>query len=71
VLVHGGVDYTHSKFRGTDRDDELFGAGASIDYLINEYLALHAGYRYLKRNSNVAGEDFDENVFYAGLRFQL
>jgi hypothetical protein len=71
VLVHGGVDYVHSKFRGTDRDDELFGAGASVDYLINEYLALHAGYRYIRRNSSVAGEDFDDNVFYAGLRFQL
>jgi hypothetical protein len=71
VIVHGAVDYMHSKFRGTDRSDELMGAGVSVDYLINEYLAAHAGYRYLRRTSNVAGEDFDDNVFMAGLRFQL
>jgi len=71
VLVHAGADYTHSKFRGTSRVDELMGAGISADYLINEYLAAHAGYRFLHRNSSVPGEDFDDNTFLAGLRFQL
>lgn len=71
IIVHAGADYTHSKFRGTSRDDEMLGAGASVDYLINEYLSAHAGYRYLQRDSNVPGEDFEDNQFVAGLRFQL
>jgi hypothetical protein len=71
VILHGGADFMRSKFRGTDRADELMGATLSVEYLINRYLAAHAGYRFLRRNSNVPGEDFDDNTFLAGLRFQI
>ena len=71
LLVHAGGDFTHSDFRGTPRSDELWDGWMSADYLINEYLSARASYRYTHRNSNAAGEDFDDNTVLLGLHFQL
>ena len=71
VIVHAGGDYTNSRFAGTPRRDELWGAHLSADYLINRYLSANAAYRYTKRNSNAPGEDFADNTFLVGLHFQL
>ncbi len=71
VLVHANGSFTRSRFAGTDRRDDLWMAGLSVDYLINEYMSANAGYRFTTRHSNAAGEDFDDNQFHAGLHFQL
>lgn len=71
VIVHANGSYTHSRFAGTPRKDDLWMAGVSADYLINQYMSANAGYRFTTRNSNAPGEDFDDNQFMLGLHFQL
>lgn len=71
LILQAHVDVTDSRFLGTARDDKLLETGLTAKYLINRYLSADAGYAYQRRSSSAAGQGFTDNLFQAGLHFQL
>jgi len=71
LLLQAHVDFTDSRFLGIGRDDKLLETGLTAKYLINRYLSADAGYAYQRRSSSAAGQGFTDNLFQAGLHFQL
>ncbi len=71
LIVQTHVDYTDSRYVGAARNDRIWQAGLDVRYLLNRYMAANAGYVWQKRQSNVAGQDFTDSTFTAGLHFQL
>jgi hypothetical protein len=71
IVLHVDGAYLRDKFTGAGRLDELalFGFGAT--YLMNEYIHVDMRYILNSRNSNKAGQDFEDNVFRLGLGLQL
>jgi hypothetical protein len=67
VLVRANFDYLMSVFPGSTREDSYMTAGIGFRYLMNNYLSAGAGYTYSNRDSNVVGQDFDDNTFRANL----
>ncbi len=55
-------------FVGSTRLDTIWNAGASVDYLFNENLALTLSYQHIQRTSNESKFDFDDNRFMASLK---
>jgi hypothetical protein len=53
----------------TGRDDDYVDFGLGVDYLFRWWMSVGARYGYIKRDSNFAPNDYDENVF--GLTLQL
>lgn len=71
LILQAHVDLTDSRFLGTGRDDKLLETGFTAKYLINRYLSADAGYAYQRRSSSAAGQGFTDDLFQAGLHFQL
>lgn len=69
IQAHG--DATDSRYVGTPRVDKLFEAGLTAKYLLNRYIAADAGYAWQRRSSTAGGQGFTDNLFQAGLHFQL
>ncbi len=63
--------YADEEYSGSSRNDELYKAGASIDYSLRRWLDLDAGYRFEKRSSSAQGLSYNRNVFFLGLRLSL
>ena len=49
-------------FEESTRDDRYAGAHTSLDYFFNDFVALGASYKMLKRDSDLANLDFDNNI---------
>lgn len=71
VLIESDGSYAVSRFKGTGREDNILGARFSLRYLMNSYASITAAYRYSTRDSNVAGQSFDDHAISAGVRLQL
>ena len=71
VLLNGTVDYTRDDFQGTNRTDNIFGAGAGVSYLLNRNLTLDATYRFTKRDSDDNDAEFDRNIVLVGFTARL
>ena len=54
-----------------DRDDDLLGAGLELDYAIQEWLSLAAGYQYKDRDSNIDAEDYTNDQYFVSLKARL
>ncbi len=67
LMLGGAVGYANDDFEGIARDDDVFAISLDAEYLINPNLALTGEYLYQSRDSNLAGLNFDRNVFWAGL----
>ena len=63
LLIGASGGYAVSDYEGISRTDDTYSAGAYVKYLTNRYLDLSAQYQYAKRESDVAAENFDKNVF--------
>ncbi|MDK2846981.1 MAG: polysaccharide biosynthesis protein VpsM [Desulfuromonadales bacterium] len=67
--------YKRNSYRGgdvfSDRVDEYYSAGLDMKYAFTNWLALSAGYTFLKRNSNFIAYDYDRNNVYMSLIFAL
>jgi hypothetical protein len=80
--IHGRVQYDiyhniigtldlalqRNQFIGSSRVDTQWSAGASVDYLFNENLALTLGYQHIDRVSTDSDFTFNDNRFMATLR---
>lgn len=68
-----GVDvlYTMEDFEGISRKDSVFEAALGLEYFFNRRLSARAGWRHVRRESNIAGSDFSNNIFGLGMQLQL
>lgn len=71
LILQASVAHTDSNFVGIARDDSHFGGRVGATYLIDNNLRATAGYEHRERDSNAPGEDFSEDRFDVGLRFQF
>lgn len=75
VLVGANVSYTTNEYEGaasgSEREDDLTAAGFDVKYLFNKNLSLDAGYGYSDRDSNLSGQDYDDNKFTVGFGISL
>jgi hypothetical protein len=71
LIVQASVAHTDSSFVGIARDDSQFGGRVGATYLIDDSLRATAVYEHRDRDSNAPGEDFSEDRFDVGLRFQF
>lgn len=70
-ILQPHFNYYDTKFNGITRDDRTTALGLETRYLLNENLALYAGYDYQQRTTNAAGRDFTDNLVTFGVRGQL
>jgi len=71
LILQPHFNYYDTKFNGITRDDRTTSFGLEVKYLMNENLALYAGYDYQDRATNAAGRDFTDNLVTFGVRGQL
>jgi hypothetical protein len=74
LVIEGQGYYLHSDFSQTTRTDNYYGFGLSAKYILNEYMAVKAGYNLESRTSNVAilgaKQDFTDNQVSLALLLQ-
>ena len=68
--VVGSADATfqNNQFIGGSRVDQLWTASATVDYLLNENLALTLSYQHAQNTSNQAQFDFSDNRYMVSLK---
>lgn len=75
LLASANVYYKRNSYRGGgdagDRLDEYYSAGLNAKYSFTNWLALTAGYAFIKRNSNSTPYDYDRNNVFVSLLFAL
>lgn len=68
LILSGGAAFRYDDFEGITRTDKFFSGSVGADYLMNRYLTLGAAYRFQKRNSDAAGNDYTRNLISVSLR---
>jgi hypothetical protein len=71
VILRGALEYTDSRFTGTSRRDEDFGAQVGVRYLMNRYLTANFGYSRTTRASTSTDAGFVDNTLFLALRGHL
>lgn len=57
-----GTSFQNEDFNDTDREDDTFGAKASVVYIANSHLQFGAEYEHTTRDSTVNGLGLDNNI---------
>ncbi len=70
LLLHGEVAFENDDYEGITRDDDHFEAGLGARYMLGRHYALRGDWRFDRRDSNVAGQDFSRHVFTLRLELQ-
>ena len=55
------ASYENDKFFGEDRRDNVYSAGASLQYLLNRYSSAALRYKYQNRKSNLSSATYDKH----------
>ena len=71
LIIGGDASFAVNDYAGIGRDDDVVNAGLYARYLIHRNLYLSGSYRIEKRYSNVAGADYEKNVFLVRLETQF
>lgn len=69
-VATGGLGYANNDYKGfaaNQRDDDIVTADAGVKYYLNRFLSAGVKYRYLNRDSNVVGGDYDRNTVMVNL----
>ncbi len=53
--------YENDKFVGQDRQDQVFSATTSLQYLLNRFSSVSLQYKYVNRASNVPTAVYDKH----------
>jgi hypothetical protein len=61
VVFSTVAGYEKDKFFGEDRQDNVYSATASLQYLFNRYTSVALSYKYVNRNSNVLSAIYDKH----------
>ncbi len=71
LFASANVGFTEAEFLGSDRVDDVFEAGVSLEYTYTKNMLFTLGYTYETRNSNDPDFDLDRSIVRAGgtLRF--
>lgn len=73
LLLDATLRYTEDDFitsgGGAGRDDEYYGAGVGMKYMINRNLSVRTGYDYIERESTVASENYNNNLVSVSLSY--
>lgn len=71
LVLNARIGYENDKFEGISRKDDYYEAGLGATWLIDRNFSASGGYSYRTRDSNEAGNNFDENVVFVRLKAQL
>jgi hypothetical protein len=63
IILEGNAAYTQYDFQTSSRNDDNYSLGAGVRYFINRHFYADTTYDYNKRDSNVAGSDYDRHIF--------
>lgn len=61
VVLSAGGAYENDKFVGQDRQDNVYSATASVQYLLNHYSSVGLRYRYVNRDSSLSTAIYDKH----------
>ncbi|MBS1270361.1 MAG: hypothetical protein MAG794_01316 [Gammaproteobacteria bacterium] len=53
------------------RNDEILDYGFGVDYALRPWLSVGGGYTVIERDSSVAGEDYEDEIFTVKLSGQF
>jgi hypothetical protein len=70
VTLNAGVNYRLESFEELERDDDTIEGTAGVTYLVNRFLHTGLDYKFTKRSSDAAGQDFATHLVFLTLRFQ-
>ena len=70
-IIGGEAFYSKADFRGSEREEDSYGLGASLQYWVNRNITLETGYNYSETDSNIDGESFNANDVQVGIVFKL
>jgi hypothetical protein len=70
LLVHAELTLARDDYEGLTREDDYITAGLGARYMFGRHYAMAADWRYLRRDSNVSGSDYDRHIFTVRLELQ-
>ncbi|MGB0712699.1 MAG: outer membrane beta-barrel protein [Gammaproteobacteria bacterium] len=70
LLLEASISYTENEFEGINRTDEIYSANISATYDIDRFWFSGASYEYGERDSDVAGVEYDRNVWMLWLGYR-
>jgi hypothetical protein len=70
-LANAGFTYTNNDYEGINRDDDLYDLKVGAKYMFNRNFYIGPSYNYKERDSNLTGQDYENNIFMLTLGAQL
>ncbi|MGB8363046.1 MAG: outer membrane beta-barrel protein [Rhizomicrobium sp.] len=70
IVVNAYVGYLNADFTGSPRTDGYTTTGVKLTYHLNRWISTELSDSFQTRNSTITGQNFDDNVIMAGLKFQ-
>lgn len=71
LLLNGRLQWRQDDFNGADRTDNVYTAGIGATYQVNRNLYLTGGYTHERRQSNVPGGDYNDNILFLRIGAQM
>jgi hypothetical protein len=71
LILNAFGGYGNNDYEGISRNDNVWIAGAGVEYLMNRYMSLDAKYRYDTRDSSDSEEDYARNLILLSLNLKL
>jgi len=71
LTLTGGLNYSMNEYNlpaGDPRDDKNYIANVGLNYAIQDWIGVGAGYTYNRKNSNVEDQEFVDNQFMVSLK---
>ena len=71
LILDAQLTFTRSAYEGIGREDDVLWAEPGGTWLVNRRLRLDFGYRLGRRDSTVAGSDYESGILHLTARLQL
>lgn len=71
TFLYRNRDYKDIRSTTSIREDDYYRAGLSVEYAMRRWISLTMGYRYQQNNSDIATEEYSENVVNLGITFSI
>jgi len=71
LTAEADFSYSQNDYEGVNRVDNVIFAGLGLTYFFLPNVFLGTEYQFLQRDSNISGEDYDENRLFIRLGAQL
>lgn len=71
IIIDGEISYTRNDWRGVERTDDTYRAGAGVEWLLNRNLSVFSAYEFTTRGSDVDTAEFDRSIITFGLKAKL